>query len=242
MKRFKIHFSFYILFLCMILSRYQILYLKLLLLIFLHELGHILVASIFKIKINRIVLTGMGLFMDAETNDLSFIKGIIFYLSGLIINLILLFFLKEEFKKINLFILIINLIPIYPTDGYNILNSIISYFFPYKISKYVSNYLSLILSCIIFCYFINKMDFLLFVMLLYLVYLSIISIRNINFDYERFLLNRYLNNFDFKTKRIHYKNNIDNMFYKYKIVEANLANKLIKEKDILKIKYNNVRF
>ena len=226
----------------MILSRYQILYLKLLLLIFLHELGHILVASIFKIKINRIVLTGMGLFMDAETNDLSFIKGIIFYLSGLIINLILLFFLKEEFKKINLFILIINLIPIYPTDGYNILNSIISYFFPYKISKYVSNYLSLILSCIIFCYFINKMDFLLFVMLLYLVYLSIISIRNINFDYERFLLNRYLNNFDFKTKRIHYKNNIDNMFYKYKIVEANLANKLIKEKDILKIKYNNVRF
>ena len=242
MKRFKIHFSFYILFLCMILSRYQILYLKLLLLIFLHELGHILVASIFKIKINRIVLTGMGLFMDAETNDLSFIKGLLFYLSGLIINLILLFFLKEEFKKINLFILIINLIPIYPTDGYNILNSIISYFFPYKISKYVSNYLSLILSCIIFCYFINKMDFLLFVMLLYLVYLSIISIRNINFDYERFLLNRYLNNFDFKTKRIHYKNNIDNMFYKYKIVEANLANKLIKEKDILKIKYNNVRF
>ena len=86
------------------------------------------------------------------------------------------------------------------------------------------------------------MDFLLFVMLLYLVYLSIISIRNINFDYERFLLNRYLNNFDFKTKRINYKNNIDNMFYKYKIVEANLANKLIKEKDILKIKYNNVRF
>ena len=242
MKQFKIHFSFYILFLCMILSRYQILYLKLLLLIFLHELGHILVASIFKIKINRIVLTGMGLFMDAETNDLSFIKGIIFYLSGLIINLILLFFLKEEFKKINLFILIINLIPIYPTDGYNILNSIISYFFPYKISKYVSNYLSLILSCLIFCYFMHKMDFLLFVMLLYLVYLSIISIRNINFDYERFLLNRYLNNFDFKTKRIHYKNNIDNMFYKYKIVEANLANKLIKEKDILKIKYNNVRF
>lgn len=242
MKRFKIHFSFYILFLCMILSRFQILYLKLLLLIFLHELGHILVASIFKIKINRIVLTGMGLFMDAETNDLSFIKGIIFYLSGLIINLILLFFLKEEFKKINLFILIINLIPIYPTDGYNILNSIISYFVPYKISKYISNYLSLILSCIIFCYFINKMDLLLFVMLLYLVYLSIISIRNINFDYERFLLNRYLNNFDFKTKRINYKNNIDNMFYKYKIVEANLANKLIKEKDILKIKYNNVRF
>ena len=242
MKRFKIHFSFYILFLCMILSRFQIFYLKLLLLIFLHELGHILVASIFKIKINRIVLTGMGLFMDAETNDLSFIKGIIFYLSGLIINLVLLFFLKEEFKKINLFILIINLIPIYPTDGYNILNSIISYFVPYKISKYISNYLSLILSCIIFCYFINKMDFLLFVMLLYLVYLSIISIRNINFDYERFLLNRYLNNFDFKTKRIHYKNNIDNMFYKYKIVEANLANKLIKEKDILKIKYNNVRF
>lgn len=242
MKRFKIHFSFYILFLCMILSRFQILYLKLLLLIFLHELGHILVASIFKIKINRIVLTGMGLFMDAETNDLSFIRGIIFYLSGLIINLILLFFLKENLKKINLFILIINLIPIYPTDGYNILNSIISYFFPYKISKYVSNYLSLILSCIIFCYFINKMDFLLFVMLLYLVYLSIISIRNINFDYERFLLNRYLNNFDFKTKRINYKNNIDNMFYKYKIVEANLANKLIKEKDILKIKYNNVRF
>lgn len=226
----------------MILSRFQILYLKLLLLIFLHELGHILVASIFKIKINRIVLTGMGLFMDAETNDLSFIRGIIFYLSGLIINLILLFFLKENLKKINLFILIINLIPIYPTDGYNILNSIISYFFPYKISKYVSNYLSLILSCIIFCYFINKMDFLLFVMLLYLVYLSIISIRNINFDYERFLLNRYLNNFDFKTKRINYKNNIDNMFYKYKIVEANLANKLIKEKDILKIKYNNVRF
>ena len=226
----------------MILSRFQILYLKLLLLIFLHELGHILVASIFKIKINRIVLTGMGLFMDAEKNDLSFIKGIIFYVSGLIINLRLLFFLKEEFKKINLFILIINLIPIYPTDGYNILNSIISYFVPYKISKYISNYLSLILSCIIFCYFINKMDFLLFVMLLYLVYLSIISIRNINFDYERFLLNRYLNNFDFKTKRIHYKNNIDNMFYKYKIVEANLANKLIKEKDILKIKYNNVRF
>ena len=226
----------------MILSRFQILYLKLLLLIFLHELGHILVESIFKIKINRIILTGMGLFMDAETNDLSFIKGIIFYLSGLIVNLILLFFLKEEFKKINLFILIINLIPIYPTDGYNILNSIISYFVPYKISKYISNYLSLILSCIIFCYFINKMDFLLFVMLLYLVYLSIISIRNINFDYERFLLNRYLNNFDFKTKRINYKNNIDNMFYKYKIVEANLANKLIKEKDILKIKYNNVRF
>ena len=88
-----------------------------------HELSHIIFATIFGKKIIKIKLSLAGICVTFSNEYLSVIKRIIMYLVGPISNFVLaLIFNNIDFiYEVNLFLGILNLLPIYPLDGYNIL-------------------------------------------------------------------------------------------------------------------------
>lgn len=102
-----------------------------------HEASHMLVASIFgkRIESFNISLFGVSITFKKEhysisnkiTDKRACIKNILIYLAGPVSNFILAIIFKniKIVFDINLFLCILNLIPIYPLDGYNILNNIL---------------------------------------------------------------------------------------------------------------------
>lgn len=114
-----------------ILETYYICYLFILF----HELSHVFVAAIIGKKILKFKLSLAGVCAefkrDDYTKDKSKIKclmNILVYLAGPISNFILAFLFKNNVMifQINLFLGIINLIPVRPLDGFNILSNILS--------------------------------------------------------------------------------------------------------------------
>lgn len=114
------------------LSNYYICYLFILF----HELSHMFVASIFGKEINQFKLSLSGVnisFKEEYLNSMNIfkIKNILIYAAGPLSNILLsiLFINNKMIFSINIFLAILNLLPIYPLDGYNILECILNIFF-----------------------------------------------------------------------------------------------------------------
>ena len=128
-------------------------YLILITFILLHELGHIIVGSVLKFKIDYIAIVpwGISIRFKEEYDDISGkvkrnLKKISVAFAGPAINIIciLLFILTKvessECVYANLLIAIFNLLPIYPLDGGRILEGILDIKFEYcKKGKYLES-------------------------------------------------------------------------------------------------------
>lgn len=167
-----------------------------------------LVAKVLKIKIDSIniyPLGGVSKFnMDLNTNP---IKELLILLGGPIfqfIALIILCYLFPLKKEIIYFyhygILSFNLLPIYPLDGGRILNLLIQVFKPYKKSIKLSIVLSYLVLMIILLS--NKLKGNIIVMIIILLSLILKENKKINHVYNKFILERYLNNYKFKDSKI----------------------------------------
>lgn len=105
-----------------------------------HEFSHIFIATILgkNIEILKITLSGVCInlkkekynFYEKNNNKIENLKNILIYITGPISNLILanIFSNIEMIYQINIFLAIVNLLPIFPLDGFNILLSILRYF------------------------------------------------------------------------------------------------------------------
>lgn len=99
-----------------------------------HELSHVIVARLFGLKTDRIIITPLG--EIAEITNLSMAcknKRILIILAGPAINFIiaLVLLLADEtsfytFARINLCIACFNLLPVYPLDGGRLLQAVLS--------------------------------------------------------------------------------------------------------------------
>ena len=98
-------------------------------------------------------------------------------------------------------ILLFNLLPIYPLDGGKFLNIFLSLFFPYKTSIKVTIYLSYLLIIIIFFIQTNK-NINILIMVILLITVITKELTKINYLYQKFLLERYLNNYNFSKSKI----------------------------------------
>lgn len=114
-----------------------------------HELSHMFIAAILGKEIGnfKFSLSGVNISFKEDylnKNNISKLKDILIYLAGPLSNLILaLIFRKSEMIfNINIFLAILNLLPIYPLDGYNILENIISLFFYIKKCNIIMGFLS----------------------------------------------------------------------------------------------------
>ena len=132
-----------------------------------HELAHIIVLLLFNYEIRRINVRISGINAVIKEN-VSGLKGILIYLAGPISNIIL----AAMFRNITMVFAIINLVPIYPLDGYNILKTILTLFTSeiktkktIKKIQNISEILLLILS-ILMCF--KYYNFSLFLLLVYI--------------------------------------------------------------------------
>lgn len=199
-----------------------------------HESGHIIIGYILGFKVIKINVYPCGLLtiFNMKIND-SIIKDLLVALSGPLFQIIL-YLLIKKYYNIHLFLLIFNLLPIYPLDGAKIVSDILYILFPYKISNNILFYISYILCLFILSFFI--FNFNLFYLIIFIVlFIKVISFYiNLNYLFNLFILERIMYKFNFKIlKKI---NNINHM-YKGRIHTINN----IKEKDFLINMYKQKR-
>ena len=204
--------------------------------LFAHDLGHILIMIKYKIRINMITIFPFGSIIDTNIhyNEKSYIKLLI-ALAGITFQLILYFIFHFLFKlgiisiidyqifmRYNLMIILFNLLPIVPLDGSKILESILELFTPYKITLYLEVIISIIFICILFYESMFSLDLVLII--IFLLYKSYELFFNIKYIYYKFRLERYLNRVIYK--KVKYIKSI-NYIYKNRL---NFINNIIEYK------------
>lgn len=150
------------------------------LIVLLHETGHFIAAKLFKVKYYAIHLTIIGCMIDLEDfSNIRFYKKIIINSAGIVINILLIIICYKLNLQIlvdyNKLMIIINLLPIHPLDGYKIIYSLITLIFDDEYTTDCLFYLSMIVLVIIT---ISILILKLYGFLLILVFLYYKSIKN----------------------------------------------------------------
>jgi stage IV sporulation protein FB len=138
--KIKIHFSLIIFALILIFTGFYQEFMLFFLIILAHECGHYLTAKMFGQKINYLNFTIVGGILDLELKEISRIQKFLIYLSGIGVNGLLIFlsrFIADSYQRTlvrnyNLLLLFFNLIPIYPLDGFQILQTLFSRHSPFS--------------------------------------------------------------------------------------------------------------
>lgn len=216
-----------------LLTGYYKLFFTYFIIVFIHELGHVIAASVFNIKVNKININIFGCSASLEDYKyLDFYKQILILLAGPLTYFISSFiidklYLNEVISLVtyykavftNKYVLIFNLLPILPLDGGRILKLIIERFFTFKVSKIISLCISFIFISLFIFYTSECKQYLIYVFIM----LNFISgVINIEKEWKHFLISRYYFVNRYKDK-IHSKNDL----YVYK------DNYCIKEKHLL---------
>ena len=234
---FKIHPLTYIVCLIFIFLGYFNLYLCFFIVLIVHESGHILFSLIFKWKIKQIIFMPLGLLLKFEDNlNKPLIEEFIISIMGIIFQLVFILFIhNNKIIIVSNIILLFNIIPVYPLDGSKILNILLN-----KITNFKNSYfLTLIVSFF-------TIIIILFISIIKLSLISIISmlplLKNIiDLFYERnklfikFLLERYLYNFNYKKSITIYSiNDMKRDYYHYFYINNNKYS----EKEMLNSYFN----
>ena len=101
---------------------------------------------------------------------------------------------KEDFELFNTYnktIMIFNLLPLIPLDGYQLLKSFLEIFFPFKLAFYLSFLISLI-SLIGFFSFQHLFSLNNYLIISFLIYKLYKEYKDFKFRHLKFLLERYL--------------------------------------------------
>ena len=183
-------------------------------------------AYIFKIEIKEIYIYPLGgiskLKIDLNINPIKefliLIMGPLFQLLGSFILIRIMPYNKEIINIYNYGILGFNLLPIYPLDGGKLLKIVLDNFITYKNSFKLTIIISYLIVFII--WLINKSTINILVMISFLVLLITKEKSKLNYYYQKFILERYLNNYKFKNSKIISN---DNNFYRNKkhIIKSN---------------------
>jgi len=199
-------------------------------------------AYILGIKINEIYIYPLGgiskfnmdLNISIKKELLILINGPLFQHIAYIFLLVLMPTKKELINTYHYSILMFNLLPIYPLDGGKLVKLILNKIISYKSSLKLIIYLSYLVTGLLLL--TNKKNISLFIMISLLLILITKEKNKIEYIYNKYLLERYLNNYNFKSNKI--INNINNL-YRDKIHLIHTNNKYISEKEYLEKIYKN---
>lgn len=213
-------------------------FISLAILIFFHELGHILISYIFKWEITKIEIFPFGgniKFTNTLNKPLT--QEFLIAISGIvcqsIIFLLLKYFIKDTYfiKVLNQYhytLFWFNLLPIFPLDGSKLLECILHNFFNVKTTIKIEVFVSFLLILFLVSKFHYNYSFI--AMLVFLFVKNITYLKNIKYTYQKFLFDKYkMGNKSNKEKRV---DNI-NKLYRNKVCFIKYKDKHIKEKFIL---------
>lgn len=201
----KINIITYLFFLISFLCGYFKNVIYIFLIIFLHELGHVLIIKLFKYKIIEVEFFPFGGItkIDKPINS-SLNKELIIALAGVTIQLILYYILiilkPIDYIMINDYnklILLFNLLPIIPLDGSIIMHTFLEKYFPYQKAFLLYQIISLTFFLFFLIYnFIFTIDN--YFICLVLLFQFLIVLKNKKYLINRFYLERMLYSFPYK--------------------------------------------
>lgn len=220
---FKINIFTYIFLILSMLSGYGREMLIVYFILIVHELGHYILFKYYNINVNKITLYPYGGMIDnnmlINTNSK---KVLIISLGGIFIQIVLYLIIYLLFKvgfidynfykmffKYNLYIILFNLIPIYPLDGFKILNSVLELVLSFKLSLKISiifNFVFIILF-FLYLYIFNVNNY---VIVIFLLCNLINYIKSIKYIINKFYLERMI--YDIKYDGLISVDSKDNMY------------------------------
>ena len=242
--KLNFHYTFIIVAISFILTGYFSNLIVFTSIIIIHELGHFIIARLNNLYPEKIIIYPFGGItkMNNPINT-KISKELMVAISGVIFQniyyLIIIILYKHnlireyiylEFKAYHYSILFFNILPIYPLDGGIIINLLLSKIVPYKTSIKLTVILSIIFSLIILTtnyYSFNYTT----ILIVAVIFTNIVKyFKNINYLFNRFLLERYLYKKSFN--KIRNIKNINHMYKeKYHIIKEN--NSYLTEKQYL---------
>ena len=159
----------------------------------------------YNINVNKIVIYPYGGMIESNMliNTNSF-KVFIISLGGIIFQVILFLFVYFLFKfniiseyyyvifnKYNYYIILFNLFPIYPLDGFKILNSLLELIFSFKLSLKISIIFNFIFLIIFFSYLLfNRVNN--YIIVIFLLVSLINYIKSIKYIINKFYIERII--------------------------------------------------
>lgn len=206
---------------------------------FIHELGHLLGAFFYKWNVEKVLLLPFGalsIFKEDINRPLKeefiiLILGPLFQI--IFVNIYLHFHYSENIYNINNSLLFFNLMPIYPLDGSKLLNIILNKVTSFKKSHILTIYLSFLF--IIFILLKTSFNLVLLIALSFTLVKVIEEYIKRHQIFNRFLLERYMNNYHFKKEII--VNNINDMKRDYRHLFKE-KNTYITEREKLKKRFD----
>jgi len=189
------------------------------LLILVHELGHIIISLLFKWNIDKIIILPFGgLTKYNEMINRPLIEEFLIAIAGVVFQFLFYLLVKDfidykYFSFINYFIILFNLIPIYPLDGSKILNIFFNLIYSYKNSLSLTIIISYIFIIIFSLLFFSVNKIIAFVIIFLLLEVNRLY-KERKALFNKFLLERHLNEFKFKKKKT--INNVDKMKKDYR--------------------------
>ena len=247
--KIEFHFTYIIIAISFILTGYFPNLIIFTSIIIFHELGHYIIAKINNLNPTKIIIYPFG--GITKMNNLlntKIIKELMTAVSGIMFQSIYYFIIIIMYKNniireyiFNLFttyhysILFFNLLPIHPLDGSKILNLILSMYIPYKLTQKINIIVSIITIIIVISLNYYKLNYTIILIISVITDNLIKYYKNINYNFNKFLLERYLYKLNLtKTKNI---DKIDNMYKeKYHIIKEN--NLYLTEKQVLKKRFS----
>lgn len=178
-------------------------YVAFLLFSILHEIGHYLVALYFSFEIEKIMILPFGAFLLLRDLGKHYVYEEIWMLfCGPFVNMIcfilFVFFKEPLLAKINIYILMFNLLPIYPLDGSKLLLLFLSYLIDYQKCMQIQIKVSLLFICILW---IMTKQIGRKIILGYLFYQVILYLKNYRLIYMETLMSDHLNKKRIKINR-----------------------------------------
>lgn len=207
---------------------------------FLHELFHFLMAKLLKVEVEEMMFLPIGFYLKINNlEDQLFIKQLLVLISGPLSYFFSLLLLKTLYKYdfisiygyqegliSNNFILIFNLLPIYPLDGSKIIELFLAPFiseYKLRITRIILSILTLVLAS---SYLLSLGEIIVMIFLLITTIASIIRLKK---DYVLYLISRLLKKNKRKIK-MNSKKEIYRLNNNY-FLENNV---LLNEQDIIK--------
>lgn len=192
------------------------------LIVIVHELGHIFIIKLLKYKIVKVEIYPMGgvTSVDKKINTplkhefLIAIFGILFQVLLLFLfcilfnNSLISYNTYYMFLNYNKTIMLFNMLPIIPLDGYIIFRSIFEIIFPYKKAFYLSFIFSVIFIIIFITY--NELYSLNnYLIISFLVFKIINTYKDFKYIHLKFLMERHLYNFKHNKFNYESEKNLD---------------------------------
>jgi len=207
--------------------------------ILIHELGHILPALYYKWNIEKVILLPFGaltLFKEKINRPLK--EEFIILISGPLVQIVFTYILlkinyNEDILNYSKLILFFNLLPIYPLDGSKLLNIILNKITNFKKSHLLTIYLSFLTILLLL---VKVKINLIFVLILVFIIIKVLEeLKNHGNLFNKFLLERYTYNINFKKRKT--ITNIKQMKRDYKHIIYN-EGKYQTEREILRKRFD----